>query len=181
MNISRFELEYAEYKAMHIIDVNNYIAVKPKGDIKLKGRFEIEPELHKNPSFKVIRKAIVEQLVHGRSYIDFIKNHNNIYDFLGATKQKSGFEVNLYKNQKGSLIKEKQQRITRFYVSNKKGGVLIKDFDDGRRTSVISDFNCEIANKISTDNISEYDINYNFYISRVREIISSLSKKQTLF
>jgi len=94
--ITKLILEHGQYKSMYIIDVNNYMAVDIKGDVKKKGRFETKMDYHKNPSFLVIPKAVEAYFIHGKDYKEFIREHEDVYDFLGAVKKKSNFELSLY-------------------------------------------------------------------------------------
>lgn len=113
---TNLELEHAFYKEMIIRDVNNYIGVYENGKTKKKGEFETETDYHKNPSFLVISKAIEQYFVFGKDYRDYIMNHNDVFDFLGGIKKKSGFDLNLYTllNPKPALKFESQQEILDF-------------------------------------------------------------------
>lgn len=94
--LTQLQLEEQLYKSMFIRDVNNYIAVKEDGKVKRIGAYAYETALenpgtrelpwHKDWSFRVIAKATEAHLVHGTPLREFIKNHNDVYDFLGRTK-----------------------------------------------------------------------------------------------
>ena len=166
--ITKLELENNFYKQMIIMDVNNYIAQDIKGKIKRKGLFEYELDYHKNHSFLVIPKALEAYFINNIRPYDFIKNHNNSFDFFGAVKSKKDFEINLYSILNREFIKEKQQKVCRYYISNK-GGRLIKDFHDGRKVSVEASNVCNIINKIENE---IFDFNYKYYINEVQKIIN---------
>lgn len=183
-------LEFVEYKKMIINDVNNYIAVKFDDSVKYKGLFEINKEFHKDTSFKIVQIALSNYFVKGKAIEETIKNHNNIYDFCGRQKFKSdsygeiryiGIEnvngSNLYKE-----IREKQQKTTRYYISNK-GATFVKVYPKKNKESFINkDFQVTIFNKYVEKNINQYDINYDFYIIECKKIIESIEDKQlTLF
>ena len=51
----------------------------------------------------------------------------------------------------------------------KKGGKLIKDFKDGRQSSVHAKNVCSIVNKIESKDVKDYDINYTWYITEVKK------------
>ena len=55
---TKLMLEYSYYKMMAIVDVSTYLAVYENGDIKHKSDFEIDKELHKNPSMRIVPIAL---------------------------------------------------------------------------------------------------------------------------
>jgi len=173
--LTKLELESAFYKQMIIMDVNNYIAESEDGKLKRKGLFEYKMDFHKNPSFLIIPKAIEQYFINNVNVEDFIKNHNNIYDFLGAIKSTKDFILNLYFIKDRSFIKEKQEKVCRYFISNK-GGKLIKDFKDSRRERVHAKELQTCLNKIVDEDVKSYDINYKFYIKEVHKIINLIEK-----
>ena len=173
-------LEYAEYSKMAIINVNNYLAVYTNGKIKRKGSFEIYEDFvnmkayHKNPSFLVIPLAIQEYFVNKTPIRDFIKNHQNIYDFCGLVKKKGAYTLCQW-DKDGN--KTDFGKIVRYYIS-KSEGYLIKDYgyvfdSKGKKTYKID--KVEAKNGVSVlNNVKEeqtYDINYTYYIKAAEKII----------
>lgn len=75
-------LEFAEYKAMFIRDVNNYLAVYTDNNIKRKGAYEYELDWSKNHSALVVPKAVEAYLVDGIDIPEFIHSHEDVYDFF---------------------------------------------------------------------------------------------------
>lgn len=109
------ELEEARYSRMFIRDVNNYIAESDK--LKRKGAYEYEMDWHQNHSSLVIPKAAEAALVHGQDIGDFIRNHDDIYDFMLRTKAPRSSKL---------MWGDKQvQNITRYYISTD-GDALVK-------------------------------------------------------
>ena len=155
--ITKLELENNFYKQMIIVDVNNYVAVDTKGKIKRKGLFEYQLDYHKNHSFLIIPKALEAYFVNEIDYKQFIKSHTIFSDFFGAVKGKNDFEINLYSIENREFIKQKQQKVCRYYISNK-GGKLIKDYYDGRQVSVEASSVCNTINDIK--GVEYFDINY---------------------
>ena len=90
--LSRMTLEYAEYRIMYIRDVNNYIAINTKGKIKLKGAYEIDKELHKDNSMKIVPIAVLKYLEDKVQIEETIKRHDNILDFCKRHKGNRSFE-----------------------------------------------------------------------------------------
>lgn len=176
------ELEYADYSKMVVRDVNNYIAISTDGKVKKKGVFETELSLeeglkgvqwHKNPSNMIVRKAATEYFVNGNDYEKFIDENNNVYDYCAAVKKTRSFNLNLYFNKGGVLCPEPQQKITRYYAS-KDGGLLLKDFHDGRVTSVLAGQKVTVVNKIEED--KEYDnIDKDYYKQKTKDLIESVT------
>lgn len=177
--LSGIQVETVEYEKMIIRDVNNYIAVDINGKSKHKGAFELKKEMHKNNSFAIIPKAIDAYFVKGiKDYRSFIKQHTDIFDFLGAVKKKSNFNLDFYFVDDGKVTTEEQQRITRYFVSNK-GGSLIKDFDakEGAKNGKVrmeSGWNITIANKLESFETKDFDINYAYYISETGKAIEEI-------
>ena len=196
-SITKLELEHAFYKKMIIRDVNNYIAVKEGFDwneyqgyvregkrkkyekVKHKGTFELELDYHKNPSFLVVPMAFEAHFLGGLDYREFIKNHSNIYDFLGAVKRKRNFDLNLYSVRDGVSQAESQQKVTRFYIATD-GGMLIKDFKDerkARKIAVIAGWKVAILNNVTQENALNYEnIDYGYYFKETEKLINSVEK-----
>lgn len=123
--LTQLELESVKYSKMIIKDVNNYIAVKTDGGVKRKGVafiYKVNPgelELHKNFSMLVVPKALEAYFVKGIKPEEFVKNHNDIFDFFKRTKVRRSDKLfsRVYDKQGGVSISEEIQRITRYYVS----------------------------------------------------------------
>lgn len=90
--VTQLELEETIYQKMIIVNVSNYIAIKEDGKVKRKGTLFIykdspgELELYKNHSNLVTPMAIEAYFVNGTDPEEFLKNHDNIYDFFLRTK-----------------------------------------------------------------------------------------------
>jgi len=171
--ITKQILETVEYSKMILRDVNNYISIPIEGTPKYKGCFELELDFHKNASAMVVPMAVNEYFVNGKDYKSFIENHNDIYDFCIGVKAKSNFKLNLYDINGSFLEKKPQQKVTRFYISQK-GGYMFKDFNDGRVISVMAKKKVTPVNTIETDDASQYDIDKAFYIQKTKELIESV-------
>lgn len=179
--ITKLTLEFVDYKSMIIQDVNNYIAIKLNGECKYKGLFEIVKDFHKDTSFKIITIALSEYFTKGVPILTTIKTHKNIYDFCGRAKFKSDSYGQLrsigrdYTNNPIE-VREKQQKTTRYYISNK-GGTLIKVYPEKNKESFINKgYQVTIFNKYKEQ--SNYDINYKFYEVECQKILDSIECKQ---
>jgi hypothetical protein len=95
-DVTQLELEEALYNRMFIRDVNSYIAEKTDGKLKRIGAYahvtaEENPgtrELpyHKDWSSRIVALAAEEALVRGSDIGDFIRSHNDVFDFFLRTK-----------------------------------------------------------------------------------------------
>lgn len=107
--LTRLELENAEYSRMFIRDVNHYIAEYVNGDVKRKGAYQYELDWHQNHSALVVQKAAEAYLLRGTPIEQFVRNHDDVYDFF--------LRVKLPKTMRLEWNGREQQRICRYYVS----------------------------------------------------------------
>ncbi len=120
--LTRLELEEAEYSRMFIRDVNNYIAEYTDGKLKRKGAYEYERDWHQNQSQLVVPKAAEAALVNGECIEAFVKGHTDIYDFMLRTKVPRACQLVMIGD---DGIEVPKQNITRFYATID-GGSLVK-------------------------------------------------------
>lgn len=177
-------IEEVMYSKMIPKDVNNYIGVyednSPEHEhLKLKGCFEIDKEYHKDPSARIVPIALKEYFVYGKPIEETIRNHTNIFDFCLRLKTNSK-STPYYESAKEKI---KLNRTTRYYVS-KTGGILYKDFGDGRVSGINVNYVNTIFNKYKKKDIKDYNINYLFYIekaNKIRYAIEGNTLQLTLF
>jgi hypothetical protein len=178
---TKLNLEFVEYKKMVIRDVNNYLAVKLDGKVKYKGAFEIDKELHKDNSFKVIPYALSQYFVKGIPIEETILNHRKIYDFCGRQKFTSDSYGIAYRLEDGKIKQIKQQKNVRYYVSTN-GDRLIKHYNKGDSEVVHKGYVVTVFNDYVEKNWDDYKINYSFYIKECKKEINSIDNGQmTLF
>ena len=172
------------YKTMVIQDVNNYIAEYESGDCKYKGLFEIDPELHKDPSMRIVPIALSNYFLKGIPINDTLLKHTDIFDFCLRLKVNKGWEA-LYKyieNYEDGIQITKLSKNTRYYISNHGGALSKRNVKDNRITGVNIGFIATPFNKFVKKEIPKYDINYKFYLQECNKIINSIENKQlTLF
>lgn len=175
-SIVNLQLEFAEYSAMYIRDVNNYIAVYTNGKLKNKGAYEYKDlGWHKNHSALVIPMAAEHQLLGRGSAEDFIRSHDNKWDFMLRTKVPRSSRLVLV-DELGN--EEQLQNICRYYPSTV-GGKLIKimpplpgkEEAGERRLSIDAEWNVVPCNDISK---FAWDINYNYYITEAMKLVTPL-------
>lgn len=189
--ITSLSLEHINYERMVIGDVNNYLSITTDGKLKNKGRFEVQKVVgseiayHKDNSFKIIPLAIQEYFMNGIPVEDTISTHTNIYDFCGRAKfrgQDYGETCILdYKDDLPFNRIERQQKNTRYYISNK-GSTFYKRYAKGSSEVINKGYEVQIFNKYIEKPMKEYNINYQFYIKACNQEINNIVKKQlTLF
>jgi hypothetical protein len=203
--LTNLQLEHDTYEKLILGDVNNYIAVnspktvdhdtmlqiktdnphylfKQQGDsyevyaTKCKGRFEFfDLALHKNKSFLVIPKAIYYYFVHGINPEQYIKEETNIFDFCGGKRIKGDWGFHLEYIENGVHKKEDVQNTIRYYISNKGGKILKRNYLDERVTQVEAGkwYQTLFINYVKKD-IKQHDLNYDYYLQKIMKEIHSL-------
>lgn len=163
------------YSKIIIRDVNNYIAQYETGEYKAKGCFEVDKELYKDSSMRIVSLALKEYFLNGIPVQDTIMNHKDIYDFCLRLKTNAGTTPFYREIKDGSIVDTKLNRTTRYYISNN-GGQLYKDFGKGRQSGVNVGYTVTLFNKY--ENKEDYNINYGFYITEANKIVNSIVNKQ---
>ncbi len=110
------KLEHKDYTSMHIRDVNNYIAVDTKGNVKRKGAYfypaneqEFEGVWNKDFSNTMAPKGAEAVMLHGWTPEAAVKLHTDPFDFMCRYKTTAGAKV---------YIGDKEMPKTlRYYVS----------------------------------------------------------------
>lgn len=142
--------------------------------IKHKGDFEINKELHKDPSMRIVPYALYKYYIDGIDIKETIRNHKNIYDFCIRLKIKSGSKGQYRCIKNGEYVDTPLSKTTRYFVSNK-GGILLKQTSKVK-SGVTVGFNVTLFNKYV--DLPDYDINYNFYIAECQKIIQAVDNGQ---
>lgn len=84
-----FETEETEYSALYSRDINNYVALKPNGDYKVKGAYA-DPSLSKTPVNQICVKAVVDYLQFGMPIATTIRNCDDIRQFVNVRQVAGG-------------------------------------------------------------------------------------------
>ena len=120
--LTKLELEDVEYNMMAIADVNSYVA-KYDGGVKCKGRYAYDGlGWHQNHSNLIIPMAAVKHITEGIDIDEFVRNHDNVFDFMSRTKVPRSSKLMLV-HEDGT--EDKLQNICRYYISTG-GGSLVK-------------------------------------------------------
>ncbi len=148
------------------------------GKVKTKGAYEVLPfdklGFHKNHSAMVIPMAVSMQLILGVDHEEFIRLHEDKFDFCLRTKVPRSSSLVLVID--GEDIK--QQNICRYYPS-KIGGKLVKlmpplvEGGDIRRLGIDTDWNVKTCNDIN--DFDWKDLDYSYYIIEAKKLIDAVS------
>lgn len=174
---TNYELEEVTYTKMIVRDVSNYISLYDNGKIKHKGCFEIDKELHKDNSFRIVPIALENYYIKNIPIEETIKNHQDILDFCGRIKIDSRFELEFHSikydetNQPYKSI-EALQKVTRYLVT-KNGGTIYKKNKEGKLTGINVGYTMNIYN-IHNKTVKDFNIDYSFYIRECNKIINSV-------
>jgi len=174
--ITNLQLEHDKYSKLVLGDVNNYIAVTEDGKSKCKGRFEYKDlALHKNKSFLIIPKALHAYFVDGIKPEKFISENLNIFDFCGGVKIKGDWKFYKHEIVSGNFILEEVQNTIRYYISNKGCKIIKKNNEDLREIQVEAGrWLQKLYINAEEKEFEEYDINYDYYLEKIRKEINSL-------
>lgn len=172
--LTQYELERADYAKIIFSTVNDYIAIKTDGEIKKKGDFLTDFELHKNKSARIVPIALEQYFVHDIPIDITIRNHTNIYDF--CLRQKASKDFHYEGLNKSTGEKTIYNKLIRYYVS-KKGEKLLKVKNEDCDTNAADVSQVEagewvmhVCNHLKPDHPLD-NINYDYYIERANRII----------
>lgn len=173
-------LEHENYNKIVYKNVNNYIALVPDSKPKRKGFFKLdfdetgrrEIPLGDSCDELVISKALNAYYTQNIKPDDFISNPDkyelHIYDYCKSNKISKNYTV--FWNNKI------QQNLNRYYFI-KNGPTLLKKKDD---KSTLENVNVgegvQLYNNHSEKSWEEYNINYTYYISKTKKIISEINR-----
>lgn len=113
------EMETVEYAALYSRDVNNYIAIKPNGDVKRKGEYgptEPGPVAYliekRNPGYEICADAVAAYLAHGKAIEWTIYECRDIRKFV-VVQRVAGGAVKLWGEgpRKGELVRDFEPKL----------------------------------------------------------------------
>ena len=173
--VTKLQLEYANYASMIIRDVNNYIAVAEDGKIKEKGVFETKKDWHKDNSYMIVPLAVREYFAKGTPIQETLHNHDNILDFCGRYKATKGWHVE-YIYLDG--IQEKRMDFGKIYrfLPVKRGGVSMKINKDGREHHLCEGYQTYPFN--TKEAFDKSNLNYGFFENECNKLIELIKPTQ---
>jgi hypothetical protein len=176
-NLTTYELEATHYKKIIFSTVNDYLAIKTDGEIKKKGDFLTDFELHKNKSARIVPLALEAYYVHGVPIDVSIRNHRNIYDFCLRQKSSKDFHYEGWNKKTGD--KTVYNKLIRYYVS-RTGEKLLKvknpecDSDAPDVSQVeAGDWVMHVCNHLKKDHPLD-NVNYEYYIEKAERIVHKI-------
>ena len=174
--LTEYELERTDYRKIIFSTVNDYLAIKTSGEVKKKGDFLTDFELHKNKSGRIIPIALERYYINGDSVADTIVNHINIYDFAMRQRATRDFHFEGRAEGKTTIY----NKLIRYYVSIK-GEKLLKVKNEDSMSGAASVSQVEagewvmtVCNHLKKDHPLD-NINHSYYIERAERIINKIN------
>lgn len=166
-------LEETRFESMYFLKTSDYFGTyykKGKLEIKEKGSFITVPRLGKGMEFPIIYKAVKEYFLNKKDFTQYIRDHDSILDFCSYKKLSKKFEC-FWKG-------EKQQRVNRFYASRTGAHIYARTWNEEKSKfsvrHILGDSPVLLLNKLDDKSIKERSLNYAFYLSKTREIITQM-------
>jgi hypothetical protein len=175
-NLTKYELERTDYSKIIFSTVNDYLAVKTNGEVKKKGDFLTDFELHKNKSGRIIPIALEQYFINNTPVCDTIINHINIYDFAMRQKANRDFHFEGKFNGKTTVY----NKLIRFYISNTGEKLLkVKNADSASGAASVSQVEAgewvmTVCNHLEPTHSLD-NINYFYYIERAERIVNKIN------
>jgi hypothetical protein len=171
--ITQYELERTDYKKIIFSTVNDYLAIQTNGDVKKKGDFLTDFELHKNKSARIVPIALEKYFVDDIPVEETIRNHSNIYDFCLRQKATRDFHYEGINRSKGKTVYNK---LVRYYVSlNGEKLFKVKNPDCTTNAAPISQVEAgewlvTVCNYLPPNSKLD-NINYKYYIEKANNML----------
>jgi hypothetical protein len=176
-SMTQYELERTDYSKIIFSTVNDYLAIMTNGEIKKKGDFLTDFELHKNKSARVVPIALEQYFVHGVPVEHTIRNHKNLYDF--CIRQKASRSFHYEGTNRATGQKTVYNKLIRYYVSNTGDKIFkVKNPECQTRAAAISqveagEWVCEVCNFLPKNSAVD-NVNYDYYIEKANRIITKI-------
>ena len=189
--ITGLNMEYQDFRAMYIRDVNNFLINIDGTKTKEKGAYEVDKKVgsqivfQKDHSYRIIPLAVREYIIKGIPVEQTIRNHDVIYDFCAGKRVQEDWYF-AWKHH----IKDKEHRINgkilRYYVATS-GMLLFKCHkEDGRvqymeaypkKLDKNGQWRIKIFNKFRE--VEDYKIDYSYYVLQAQKLIDAIEQKDT--
>ena len=157
-----YTLEYNKVKKIFIRDVNNYMLLNDKNEIKTIGCYNIKQGTNNAALHRIVWEAIKRYVFEGKDPRETIYESNDIRDFILYHKYSKQYEVFLFNY--SDETKEKQNNVIRYaltYPNVSNSIVAIKDFDsyanryETRNVFIVKDLNNVDINLINRERYLE--------------------------
>ncbi len=179
---TKLTLEFADYQAMYIWDVNNYIGHYTSGKVKCKGRFEWEDlqnhkvsHLSKNKSHLIVSKALFNYFIHDIPPEKYISENRNIYDYCAGIRVKGDWKFVQSCYVKGKLVEKDLQATLRYYISTTGCKIIKRNISDGREIQVEAGTWLQQEFNIYEEKPWEsYNVDDSYYLNEIYKEINNL-------
>ena len=175
MELTSYELERTDYQKIIFSTVNDYLAIKTDGEIKKKGDFLTDFELHKNKSARIVPIALEHYYTNDVPVATTICNHTNIYDFCLRQKASKDFHYEGHSKENKTIY----NKLIRYYVSGT-GEKLLKVKNPECTTNAADVSQVEagewvmtVCNHLNIDHPLD-NINHSYYIEKAERIIEKI-------
>jgi len=178
--LTGYELERADYQKIIFSTVNDYLAIKTDGEIKKKGDFLTDFELHKNKSARIVPLALEQYFVHDIPVDTTIRSYSNIFDFCLRQKASKDFHYEGIDRSTGD--KKVYNKLIRYYISNTGEKLLkIKNEDSNSGAAAVSqveagEWLATVCNNLHKTHPMD-NINHLYYIDKAEKIISRIQSE----
>ena len=175
MELTQYELERTDYQKIIFSTVNDYIAIKTNGEIKKKGDFLTDFELHKNKSARIVPIALEHYYTNDVPVADTICNHTNIYDFCLRQKASKDFHYEGHSKENRTIY----NKLIRYYVSGTGEKLLkVKNPECTTNAADVSQVEAgewvmKVCNHLNIDHPLD-NINHSYYIEKAERIIEKI-------
>jgi hypothetical protein len=175
MEATKYELERTDYQKIIFSTVNDYLAIKTNGEIKKKGDFLTDFELHKNKSARIVPIALEQFFVNDVPVATTIHNHTNIYDYCLRQKASKDFHYEGHSKENRTVY----NKLIRYYVSNT-GEKLLKVKNENSDSTAVDvsqveagEWVMKVCNHLLPDHPLD-NINHAYYIERAERIMHKI-------
>jgi hypothetical protein len=177
MDTTKYELERTDYRKIIFSTVNDYIAIKTDGEVKKKGDFVTDFELHKNKSGRIVPIALENYFVHNIPVADTIAKHDNVFDFAIRQKASKDFHYEGMDRKNGHV--NIYNKLIRYFVSLRGEKLMKVKNQDSKSTAPersqveAGEWLCTVCNHLTKDHPMD-NINKAYYIEKAEKMIRKI-------
>lgn len=176
------KLEYSDYSKLIQTSVNDYIAVYTDGKIKTKGDFNVDVELHKNKSKRIVPIALREWYSKGIPVEETVMNHRDIWAFVIGKKASKDYYYQGIDKKTGDVNDYNKQ--LRYFCSTT-GEKLYKIKHENSEKTGPKRSQCESKSihqtmfnrSFQVNDWKEYHIDYSYYLNEIYKLKDQLEKQ----
>lgn len=188
-DLTKFEIETVSFKKFYYSTVNDYLAITSDDKVKVKGDLISDFELWKNKSWRVVGLALQQYFVNGKDPIEFIKNHDNIFDFCIMARASGQLYLEMQKESKDGTWSSdntiKLKKLLRYYLTTDKEWQLFKRGigSTGKNANIglhasgkEGNYYIKYFNQYEEKEMKHYNIDYDKYIVKTLRLIDKIER-----